>query len=96
MKTIFVAKVYETNVISLSLNRGRNVGWCQTYSACLRMLNDFGDECRWSYAIIEEISPGMHGFIRSSHWFKRCEREWKKIPDDEWNSFMKCINHAIG
>jgi len=95
MKTIFVAKVYEDLTHSLN-NSGRNVGWCETFAECERMIQNFGDECRWNFAVIEESSPGMHGMTRGAWWFKY-DTAWIEIPGNEYrNDFMRCVNHTIG
>lgn len=93
MKSIFVAKVYEKT--EHTNNDGRNVGWEDTFDRCERMLQNFGDECRWSYAVIEESSPGMHGMTRNTWWFEYHEG-WIPTPKYAWNDFMRCVNHTIG
>lgn len=82
-------------------NHGRNVGWTETFEQCEQMLADFGDECRWFYAIIEESCPGMHGPTKNAWWYKYIDTSagslWVEIPPNEFrNDFMRCVNHTIG
>lgn len=103
MKSIFVAKVYESNETHLA-DRGRNVGWNETFEKTEEMLHNFGDECRWSFAVIEESAPGMHGTTLNQWWFvwQNIDEEemsgWIPYPEpkEKWTSFMRCVNHTIG
>lgn len=93
MKSIFLPKVYETLTI---LSPGRVIGWFPTYGKAEEGLCNFGDECRWSYAVIEEMAEGMHGPTITASWFKYEDGVWDEIPIDPNNHFMQCINHTIG
>jgi hypothetical protein len=95
MNSIFVAKVYDSDQAGV-LNSGRNVGWEKTFDECLEMLQNFGDECRWTLSVIEEVQPGMHGFISSAKWFSYYSSLGWKPFDGVLNDFMRCTNHTIG
>ena len=92
---IVVVRVYEALEFSLS-NRGRNIGFWIGLEAALEGLANFGTESRYSYAVLEEMSPGMHPPAHQTLWLKYDdeEGEWKTIPRE--GDFMLCVNHTIG
>lgn len=95
MKTIHLAKVYED--ISI-FSKGRTFGWFRSHEDAVQGLHNFGDECRWSYAVLEEMGVGMHGQTIKATWFKYDDETsvWNNIDKDFTNSFMMCVNHTIG
>lgn len=95
MKTIHLPKVYE---VLGSRSAGRVIGWFRSHDDALEGLHNFGCECRWSYAVIEEMGPGMHGQTVNATWFKFDDElnDWVSLDKDCTNSFMQCINHTIG
>ncbi len=96
-KTIITCKVYEM----LDLNsRERVIGWWTSLELALEGLVNFGDECRWNYAIFEEFDEGLHPQTIQKMWMKFDNETfvWKPYHSEnsEENVFMSCINHAIG
>lgn len=95
MRTIFTCKVY----VSLdfdSVNDSRVIGWWSRIEDALTGLGNFGDECKWSYAVIEEFREGFHPETKQATWMKYDDMISRWCPLLEHNGFTNCINHAIG
>ena len=99
MKSVYFVKVME-NLTAHS--KSRVIGWFKFQETAIDALGHFGDECRWSYACIEEVGEGMHGFCGEILWFRydRDNDEWRMIWEEDWKKedllFKNCINHTIG
>lgn len=95
MKSIHVLKVYERLGF---LSPERNVGWFRSHDEAVTGMHNFGSECRWSFAIIEEVGAGMHGQTINATWFRFDDvlNDWVSLELDPDSSFMNCINHTIG
>lgn len=95
--TIFVVQVLEELAM---YSEKRNIGWFESYDDAHKGLQNFGDERRWDYALIEELCSGVHGYAVSTHWFKynNDEYEWEtyETPCKNQSCFMACVNHTIG
>lgn len=89
--TIFTAKVYTEMKAGAD---SRVFGWWTTFDRAKEGLDNFGDECKWSYAVIEEFYEGMHPMTASAIWFKYGDNGWE--PHSENSNMTRCINHAIG
>lgn len=90
-RTIFTTKVY----VSLDhMSDSRVIGWRSSLADAITDLNNFGDECRWLYAIIEEFYEGFHPQTKSVTWLSYADG-WEQFTPTP-TSFVRCINHAIG
>lgn len=90
--TIWVCKV----LTELSLESDeRYIGWWEDQEVMLEHLQYFGDECRWSYAVCEELVQGYHPSVKTIVWLKYDGDEWVKFTPEE-TSFTQCINHTLG
>ena len=99
MTTVYFAKVMESLGI---YSKSRIIGWFKFAETAIDALGNFGDECRWSYACIEEIGEGLHGPAGEILWFRfdRENHEWRMMWDEDWSEedllLKNCINHTIG
>ena len=99
MTTVYFVKVMETLSVH---SKYRVMGWFKFAETAIDSLSHFGDECRWSYACIEEVEEGMHGPCGEILWFHydRDSGEWRMMWEEDWKEedllFKQCINHTIG
>lgn len=94
MQTIFIPKVLEELTVQ---SDSRSIGWFETPKEALEGLHNFGDECRWAFALIEEVCPGMHGSTHLHSWYKYGSEGWEEIEDEEVPEGLRlCINHTLG
>ena len=75
----------------------RVIGWWNDFEQALEGLDNFGTECKWSYALLEEFYDGFHPYTKDKMWMKYDHEEdmWK-VHKPEPTSFVRCINHAMG
>lgn len=62
----------------------RSVGWLPTIETALECVQkNYGStqECRYSYALIEETSAGIYSISDKQWWFKWRDDSWQQISE---------------
>ena len=99
MNKIFVVSVFTDFSI---IRDSRNPIWSFKFDVAKQLLDNFGCECRWSYACIEELGEGMHPQSFSRVWYHYADSKWNQIEygiepgHKHWNDMMDCVNIGIG
>lgn len=100
IKTIHSVRVYESLKFKDHGN-SRLIAWSETEDGARIALQQFGAECRWSYAVIEEIAAGAHEICSKQIWLEHQSETntWSDFDKGDYaeeNSLLHCFNHCIG
>ncbi len=78
----------------------RAVGWYPSLERAIGavLANEGGiDECRFTYAVVEEMAIGVYPTVKRQLWFKFVEGNWKQLDDDVYPYFSEGVtNWSIG
>ena len=71
----------------------RTIAWHPEFDK--NLLHDYGDECRWNFAVIETFVPGIHQIGKVFAFYQNDDvLGWWEITKPEWAEGL--VNWGLG